>query len=131
MEIEIRLGDGRKVDASWGKFTVSTDQGVESGGDASAPEPYDLFLASLGTCAGSAVLGFCRFRDIPTDDIRLVQRVVRDPERKRVARVETEILLPPDFPKKYDQAVVRAAATCAVRKTVEDPPEFVITARRA
>ena len=131
MEIEIRLGDGRKVDASWGKFTVPTDQGVESGGEASAPEPYDLFLVSLGTCAGSAVLGFCRARDIPAGDIRLVQRVVRDPDRKRVARVETEILLPPDFPQKYEKAVGRAAATCAVRKTVEDPPEFVITARRA
>ena len=131
MEIDIRLGDGRKVDASWGKFTVPTDQGVESGGDASAPEPYDLFLVSLGTCAGSAVLGFCRARDIPTDEIRLVQRVIRDPDKKRLARLEIEIILPADFPEKYEKAVVRAAEACSVKKTVLDPPEFVLSVRRA
>jgi ribosomal protein S12 methylthiotransferase accessory factor len=130
MEIDIRLGDGRKVDASWGKFRVPTDQGVKSGGEASAPEPYDLFLASLGACAGSSVLGFCRARDIPADDIRLVQRVIRDPEKKRLARVEIEIILPADFPEKYEDAVVRAAEACSVKKTVLDPPEFAVSARR-
>ncbi len=131
MELEIRLGDGRKVEARWGRFTVKTDQGLDSGGEATAPEPFDLFLASYGTCAGHAVLAFCRARDIPTEGIRLVQRTVRDPGKKRLARIEIDLFLPAGFPEKYEKAVARAADACSVKKVMRDPPEMEFNVRRA
>ena len=129
MEIDIRLGDGRRVEARWDQFTVRTDQGVDSGGEASAPEPFDLFLASFGTCTGHAVLAFCRAREIPTDGMRLVQRMLRDPDRKRLSRIEIEIFLPAGFPEKYQKAVARAAEACSVKKAIQDPPTIAVSVR--
>ena len=80
--IEVRLGDGKKVSALCGDFEIRTDQSVDNGGGASAPEPFDLFLTSLGTCAGVFVAAFCQERDIPTDRIRLVQTWSRGEKRK-------------------------------------------------
>jgi ribosomal protein S12 methylthiotransferase accessory factor len=129
MELDIRLGDGRKVEARWDQFTVRTDQGVDSGGEASAPEPFDLFLASFGTCAGHAVLAFCRAREIPTDGVRLVQRMLRHSDQKRLSRIEIEIVLPVEFPEKYRKAVARAAEACSVKKAIQNPPAIAVSVR--
>jgi ribosomal protein S12 methylthiotransferase accessory factor len=92
--------------------------------DGSAPAPFALFLASIGTCAGIYVLSFCQQRGLPTDGLRIVQRMDRSPLTHMVERVELDIQLPPNFPEKYKDAVIRSAAQCAVKKHIENPPVF-------
>jgi putative redox protein len=115
---------GKRVDAGYDGFTIATDQAVDSGGGGGAPEPFDYFLASIATCAGIYVLGFCQKREIPYEDIRIVQSWERDPKSRRMTTISIAIEVPPAFPDKYHQALIRAANQCAVKKTMEDPPVF-------
>jgi ribosomal protein S12 methylthiotransferase accessory factor len=117
---------GARVDAHFGPYTVCTDQPPQGGGEGSAPSPFALFQASLATCAGIYVLNFCRQRDLPTEGIRLTQRTVPDPATGMVGRVELEILVPPTFPEKYHDALVRTASQCTVKKHIEHPPAFSV-----
>lgn len=126
-EFLIDFPGGARVDAHFGPYTVSTDQPPAAGGQGSAPTPFALFLASLGTCAGIYVLGFCRQRGLPTEGIRLAQRVERDPATHMVSKVSLEILLPPGFPEKYKDALIRSAEQCAVKKHLENPPQIAVT----
>ena len=124
MEFVIDFPGGARVDAHFGSYTVKTDQPPMGGGDGSAPTPFSVFLASIGTCAGIYVLGFCRQRGLPTDGIRIVQRPVANPMTGMVAQVELEIQVPPTFPEKYYDALIRSAEQCAVKKHLEHPPVF-------
>ncbi len=128
-EMEVILSDGLKVDVRFGDFLVKTDQPVFAGGDGSAPEPYALFLASLAACAGIYVKVFCQRRKIPEEGIRIRQQMHYDEATRRLSRVELILELPPEFPEKYRDAVARAAAQCAVKKTMDNPPEFQVTTR--
>jgi ribosomal protein S12 methylthiotransferase accessory factor len=124
MELTVDFPGGARVDAHFGSHTVMTDQG----GD--APSPFALFLASLGTCAGVYVMGFCRQRGLSTEGIRIVERSIADPKnRSMVGTVELEIQVPPDFPEKYYDALVRSAEQCAVKKHLENPPKFEIATK--
>ncbi len=120
MEMEITFPGGARVDANFGGFTIATDQPPA----ASAPTPFMTFLASIGTCAGIYVLGFCRQRGIPTDGIKIVQRMYSDRMTGLVGQIDLAIQLPPDFPEKYKAAVIRSAEQCAVKKHLEHPPTF-------
>jgi putative redox protein len=120
MEMEITFPGGARVDASFGGFTVKTDQPPYS----SAPTPFATFLASVGTCAGIYVLGFCNQRGISTEGVRIIQRMYSDPRTGLVGQIELDIQLPPTFPEKYKAAVVRSAEQCAVKKHFENPPTF-------
>jgi len=122
MDMTIDFPGGTRVDAHFGQFTVKTDQPP----DQSAPTPFDVFLSSIGTCAGIYVLGFCRQRGLPTDGLKIVQNVARDPQTGLVGRISLEIQLPTGFPEKYRQAVIQAAELCAVKKHLEHPPVFDI-----
>ena len=113
---------GARVDAHFGGFVVPTDQPPAGGGQSLAPTPFATFLSTIGTCAGIYVLGFCRQRGIPTDGIRLIQRMRSDPTTHLVSDVQVTIELPPGFPDRYAEAVVRAAEPCAVKKHFEHPP---------
>jgi len=124
--MNVSFPGGKRVNASYKGFVVETDQSRENGGDATAPEPFDLFLASLATCAGIYVLGFCQKREIPTDGIRLTQSWDRDEKTNRVTTLRIAIEVPPEFPEKYHDALVRVASKCTVKKTIENPPEFVV-----
>jgi len=126
MEMEIVFPGGKKVDANYKGFTIKTDQPLGSGGENSAPAPFDLFLASLGTCAGIYVLGFCQQRGIPMDGMKIVQRMEIDPMKRGIGAITLEIQVPPDFPEQYKEAVIRSAELCAVKKHIQDPPEFSI-----
>lgn len=128
MEMEITFPGGARVDASFGPFVVQTDQPPAGGGEGSAPTPFDVFLSSLGTCAGIYVLGFLRQRGLSTDGVRLIQRAQRNPATGMTDQVEIEIQLPAGFPDKYREAVVRAADQCAVKKHIEKPPAILVTA---
>ncbi len=131
MEMEITFPGGARVDASFGGFTLKTDQPVQGGGGGSAPTPFATFLASIGACAGIYVLGFCQQRGIPTHDIQIVQRMYSDRATGLVGQIDLEIQLPPDFPEKYKAAVIRSAEQCAVKKHLEHPPRFHVTTSTA
>lgn len=122
MDMIIDFPSGSRVDAHFGQFTVKTDQPPS----ASAPTPFDVFLSSIGTCAGIYVLRFCRQRGLPTEDLRIIQHVTRDPQTGLVSRISLDIQLPAGFPEKYRQAVIQSAQLCAVKKLLEHPPVFDI-----
>jgi putative redox protein len=126
MEMRITFAGGQRVDASFGGFTVHTDQSVKAGGGGEHPEPFAYFLSSLGTCAGIYTLVFCQKRGIPTEGIELLQKVDFDPKTHALTRVALEIRVPGSFPEKYRDAVARAAAACAVKKAIESPPELTV-----
>jgi putative redox protein len=122
-EMTVDFPGGKRVTAHYDGIDIATDQGIDSGGNGTAPEPFDLFLASLATCAGYYVLKFCEGRDISTDGITLHQSWERN-EDKRLVRISIEIRVPPEFPERYHKALVRAAGTCSVKKILQDPPEI-------
>lgn len=126
MEMLIDFPGGARVDAHFGPYTVQTDQPPMGGGEGSAPTPFAVFLASIGTCAGIYVLGFCKQRGLPTDGIRIIQRMHSNPMNGMVGKVELEIQVPESFPERYTEAMVRAAELCAVKKHFENPPQFEI-----
>jgi ribosomal protein S12 methylthiotransferase accessory factor len=129
MEIIINFPGGAKVDAHFGPYTIQTDQRLADGGEGSAPTPFEVFLASLGTCAGIYILGFCRKRGISTEGIRIVQHSHPNPTTGMVEKVELEIQVPPSFPKEYYNALVHSAELCKVKKTLEQPPQFEIVTK--
>ncbi|MCA9961888.1 MAG: OsmC family protein, partial [Anaerolineales bacterium] len=90
--------------------------------------PFATFLASIGTCAGIYVLGFCRQRGLSAEGIRLVQNLQVNPMSGLVGKVLLDIQVPPTFPEKYKEALIRSASQCAVKKHFEHPPQFEITA---
>jgi len=129
MEIKIIFPGGKKVDAQINGFTVHTDQPVKQGGEGSEPSPYELFLASIGTCAGIYVLSFCEKRKIPTEHISLVQRLEygkTDAGKAFLDRIIIEIIVPPSFPEKYRDVLAKVADQCAVKKTIMNPPKFEV-----
>jgi putative redox protein len=126
MEMIIEFPGGAKVDASFLGFTVKTDQPAMGGGEGSAPSPFQVFLSSIGTCAGIYVLGFCRQRGLPTEGIRIIQKVHNNRMSGMVDKIDLEIQVPPSFPAKYYDALVRSADQCAVKKHLETPPAFSV-----
>ncbi|MBN2364858.1 MAG: osmotically inducible protein OsmC [Calditrichaeota bacterium] len=124
MEMIIDFPGGLKVDAHFGPYTVETDQPGSNGHPASAPTPFATFLASIGTCAGIYVLGFCRQRGLSTEEIRIIQRMHTNPFTGMIGKVDLEIQVPEEFPEKYHHALIRAADQCAVKKHFENPPKF-------
>lgn len=129
MEMVIDFPGGKRVDAHFGSHHVKTDQPHQAGGDGSAPAPFLLFLASIGTCAGIYVLGFCQQRNIPTDGIKIIQRMEVDRATGMTSKIYLDIQLPADFPEKYKDAVIRSADQCAVKKHLAHPPAFEIKAQ--
>jgi ribosomal protein S12 methylthiotransferase accessory factor len=128
MEMQINFPGGKRVTSTYKGFTVDTDQPKSEGGDDAAPEPYDLFLASIGTCAGVYIVYFCESRDISTDGISMTLRFERNPETHLMEKIAIEIHLPPEFPGKYRQAVIRAAQMCTVKRNLAHPPAIHVTA---
>jgi len=127
MEILVDFPGGSRVDAHFGNFTVPTDQPPA----ASAPTPFDVFLSSIGTCAGIYVLGFCQQRGLSTNGIQIVQRMHSNPLSGMIAQIDLEILVPPTFPEKYRDSLIRSAELCKVKKHLEKPPKFQISTRVA
>ena len=120
---------GARVDAHFRGHTIATDQPAGGGGEDSAPMPFEVFLASIGTCAGIYILGFCRQRGIPTEGIRIVQSHIANPTTGMMEKIGMEIQVPPAFPKQYLEALIRSADLCKVKKTLENPPKFEIVTK--
>ena len=127
MEMVIDFPGGARVDAHFGPYTVATDQPPSGGGEGSAPSPFTVFLASIGTCAGIYVLNFCKQRGLSTDGIRILQRMHGNPATGMTDQIDIEIQTPSDFPEKYLASLVRSAELCAVKKHLETPPKFSVT----
>jgi putative redox protein len=126
MKIEVSFEGNKKVNANIHGFVVKTDQPVKQGGDATAPTPFDLFLASIATCAGIYVKSFCDQRSLPTESIRIVQEVIYDELTKMVSDIKIEIQVPAGFPEKYKDALIGVANLCAVKKHIANPPQFEV-----
>jgi ribosomal protein S12 methylthiotransferase accessory factor len=123
-DMRIYFPGGKKVYADFKGFTHKTDQRAHAGGEGSAPPPFELFLSSIGTCAGIFVLGFCQTRGIDTEGIEIIQSHEVDPATRMIKKVDLNIKLPESFPDKYKNAVIQSANLCAVKKHMEIPPEF-------
>ena len=122
MDIKVTFPGGQRVDAQYGPMTIATDQ------NGSAPPPFALFLASIGTCAGIYVKYFCDQRGVSTDGVEIVQRMHSDPFTHMVKKIELDINLPAGFPEKYKDAVIRAADQCAVKKHLQQAPQIQVNA---
>lgn len=129
MDMVIDFPGGARVDAHYGPYTIMTDQPPAGGGKGEAPTPFALFLASMGTCAGIYVLGFCQQRNLPTEGIKIVQRMHRSFETGLIGQIDLEIQVPSTFPEKYKDSLIRSAQLCAVKKHLENPPHFEITTK--
>jgi len=127
MNIDIQFPGGSAVAAHFKGFTVATDQSSEHGGAGAAPEPFDLFLASLGTCAGLYALRFCQERGIDTGGLGLRLTTENDLARRRLDAIRLDLHLPAAFPDKYRAAIVRAVDQCAVKRHIVEPPRFEVT----
>ncbi len=123
-QLVVTLEEGKKVNAHYNGHIIKTDQPVRGGGEGSAPAPFDLFLASIGTCAGIYVKSFCEQRGISTQNIRIVQKMDYNMGTRLFGKIHLEIEVPNDFPEKYKKALISAAELCAVKKHIDTAPEF-------
>ena len=121
---------GVKVDAHFDEFTIKTDQPGVDDGEGSAPSPFELFLASLGTCAGYYVLRYCQQHNLPSQGIRLIERIHWDQSIGMLGKIELEIQVPSTFPEKYLPSLVRSAELCTVKKHIEKPPKFEVYTKK-
>lgn len=129
MDMEIHFPGGKRVRAEYGGFTIETDQPVRAGGEGSAPTPFELFLASIGTCAGIYALSFMQQRGIDPEGSGLTMRAHRNPEAGLIDHIEIELQTPAGFPDKYRDAIINAMELCAVKKHLQQPPKFSIAVR--
>ena len=120
MEMEIVFPGEERVDARVGNLVIETNQ------DRTAPSPFALFLASIGTCAGIYVVQFCRQRGLSTEGMRIIQRTHTNRDTRMIERLELDIQVPPEFPEKYHDALIRSAQLCSVKKHMESPPAFEV-----
>ncbi|MEW8023319.1 MAG: OsmC family protein [Candidatus Thiodiazotropha sp.] len=122
--IQVSFTGGKRIQAKIGDYTIETDQPLKYGGDASAPAPFDLFLASLATCAGIYAWNFCESRKLSTEGMDLRMDCVNDEKKKIIVKVTFRLTLPDGFPEKYRSGIVRAMELCAVKRHMMDTPEF-------
>ena len=123
-KLDVRFPGGKRIDVRIRDFEISTDQSVKAGGEASAPEPFDLFLSSMAACAGIYALNFCRTRNLSTEGLDLSMYWDRDDRNPLQASVRYRLKLPNGFPEKYRAGIVKAMELCAVKKHIQNPPEF-------
>jgi putative redox protein len=126
--MEIILGDKQIVSANYKGFTIVTDQPEKAGGNNSALSPFDLFMVSIGTCAGWYVKSFCQKRGLSEKGIKISQKTRFNIDKKLHEKIEIELTIPADFPENYIEPLIKAASACTVKKHLADAPEFEITA---
>lgn len=125
----ITFEGAKKVIAEFNGHTINTDQSIQSGGNNSAPSPFDLFLASLGTCTGIVVKSFCDKREISTKGLKLIQKMDYDNTTQLVSNISIEIQLPEGFPEKYKDALLNSAELCTVKRHLNNPPKVNISTK--
>ena len=128
MEIKVNFLDNLRLEAKFDDFSVIADQPIRYKGDGSAPGPFDYFLASSALCAAYFVKLYCQTRDIPTDNIRLAQSNIVDPENRYKQTFKIQVELPADLSDKDRQGILRSIDRCTVKKAVQAGPDFIIEA---
>ncbi|MFW6122233.1 MAG: OsmC family protein [Petrotogales bacterium] len=131
MDMEINFPGGKKVDAIYKGFTIKTDQPEYAGGEGTAPEPFSLFLTSIGTCTGIYVLEFCQKRNISTHGLKMILRKEKNKKTYMIDKITIEIQLPKDFPDNYKNAILKTAGLCSVKKHLEKPPTIDISLKNS
>ncbi|MBE0639473.1 MAG: OsmC family protein [Bacteroidales bacterium] len=126
MEMKIFFEGKKKVNAEFNGQIIPTDQPLQSGGEGSAPAPFTLFLASIGTCAGIYIKSFCDQRNIPTDEISITQKMNYNYKTRLIDNIELQVHLPADFPEKYKPALITTANLCAVKEHLKNPPAIEV-----
>lgn len=122
MDFRIGLIGKKQVEIEIKGFRIKTDQPIADGGDASAPSPFDLFIASIGTCAGFFIQSYCQARAISTEGLELIAHVERDEVKHLVSKISIEIVMPSDFPEKHRLGLISAVNACTVKKHLQNPP---------
>lgn len=126
MFMEMSFPGGMAVNAHFRDGIIETDQPEKIGGGGTAPAPFDLFLASVGTCAGFYTLRFCQQRNIDVRGLEVSLQPVREAEGKRLGTIRIRVRPPSGFPEKYHRALLRAVDQCAVKRCIMDPPRFEV-----
>jgi len=126
MELKVTLEGGKRVATQIGNHLIMTDQPIKHGGDDSAPAPYDLFMASIGTCAGFYVQSYCESKGFDSSGIEITLHAKRDAKTQQINGFVTTIYVPQELPEKVHMALKKVAEQCAVKKTIMNNPEFVV-----
>ena len=126
MEITVNFLDNLRLEAKFDDFTITTDQPVRYKGDGTAPSPFDYFLASSALCAAYFIKVYCLSRDIPTDDIRVSQNNIIDPENRYNQTFQIQVELPSSISERDRLGILRSADRCTVKKVIQQAPEFTI-----
>ena len=126
MKITVNFLENLRVEAKFDDFTVIADQPIRYKGDGSAPGPFDYFLASSVLCAAYFVRVYCLARQIPTDDIRLSQNNIIDPENRYKQTFQIQVELPEHLSEKHREGILRSIDRCTVKRVVQECPEFII-----
>jgi ribosomal protein S12 methylthiotransferase accessory factor len=125
MEMNVTFPKGKQVKASFEGFSVLTDQ-PRPEGEGAAPTPFNLFLASIGTCVGYFVLSYCEHHGVPSERLRVTMHTDRNTSSHLVEDIIITVHVPQDFPEKYEAGVIRAAGSCLVKRHMEHPPKFSV-----
>jgi len=127
MNMKITFPGGKKVNAIYKDFIITTDQSKKEGGEGTSPEPFSLFLASIGTCTGIYILDFCQHRNIPTDKLGMELSFEKNNETHLIEKINIILFLPKNFPKSYEKAILKTASLCTVKRHLDNPPKINIT----
>ncbi|MEI6093506.1 MAG: OsmC family protein [bacterium] len=126
MDIKIKIINNFQIEAKTGSHLIKSDQSKEAGGDETAPNPYEYFLASIGLCTAHYVNAFCKQRNIETKEIEIIENISKDHTTGKVS-FDTRIKLPASFPEKYKDALLKTAEACTVKKAIQSTPEFKLS----
>ena len=127
MEMKINFPEGKKVNVTYDNFLIKTDQKIQNGGDNTNPDPFSLFIASIGACTGFYVLSFCQERKIDTKNIFLKLDTKKNIEKNLIDEININILADKSFPDKYIKSIIKVANLCTVKKHLENPPKINIS----
>jgi ribosomal protein S12 methylthiotransferase accessory factor len=128
--IDVSFPGGKRVDTLIDKTLIKTDQSIRNGGEAAAPKPFQLFLASIATCAGIYALEFCQAQKLSLEGLSLQMRCDMNPKVKRYTRMTIDLRLPEGFPEKLIPAIIKSMNLCSVERHIIDAPEFVVKTTR-
>jgi ribosomal protein S12 methylthiotransferase accessory factor len=127
--MKINFTGGKKVDIIYKNFIIKTDQPIRHGGKNTNPEPFSLFIASIGACIGFYILSFCQERNIETKKINLLLQTKKNNQTNMIEQIDIKINLHKNFPEKYIKTMIKVANLCTVKKHLENPPKinFIIS----
>ena len=127
MEMIINFPSRKKVNVNYKNFIIKTDQPLEKGGNNTNPDPFSLFISSIGACTGFYILSFCNERSIPIEDIELILKTKKNNQNNMIEEININIITKKSFPDKYIKSIIKVANLCTVKKHLESPPKINIS----